>query len=313
MTWFRRSVHPEDELSAYVDGELGERARRAVEAHLASCEACSTLLKELQGTKSLLSELPKSELRRSLTLGPQFAVERRTAAAPRRMSFSFAPAVALSVLVALLLVDAADFSAGGSSSDEAFDAAASTASRQSAPEAGGDLALEATKDDEEPAAAGGAAAAAEDAGGDAGPTADAGEAGGVGGAAGAAPTEEAAEDAGTAASALAPEQPGAESTPAADSALGDAESATEEAPPQELAPSPQPPTEEPETFAIEAADDENDGAAPAGGPEDTHVLGTEDSSGGLSTLRILQIVAAIAFAASLLAVFVPRIAGRRER
>ena len=306
MTWFRRSVHPEDELSAYVDGELGERARRAVEAHVAGCETCSTLLKELQDTKSLLSELPRPELRRSLTLGPQFAVERRTATAPRRMSFSFAPAVALSVLVALLFVDAVDFSAGGSSNDEAFDAAASTASRQSAPEAGGGLELEATKAGEEPAAA------AEDAGADAGPTTDAGEAGAVGGAAGAAPTED-SEDAGTAASALAPEQPGAESTPAADSPLGDAESATAEAPPQELAPSPQTRTEEPETFAIEAAGDEDDGAAPAGGPEDTHVLGTEDSSGGLSTLRILQIVAAIAFAASLVAVFVPRIAGRRER
>ncbi len=79
MTWFRRSVHPEDDLSAYVDGELGERARRAVETHLASCEACSTLFRELQDTKSLLSELPSVQLRRSLALGPEFAVERRVA------------------------------------------------------------------------------------------------------------------------------------------------------------------------------------------------------------------------------------------
>ena len=124
MTWFRRSAHLEEELSAYADGELNERARRAVEKHLANCEACSTLLSELQDTKALLSELPKVEPRRSLALGSEHLVERRAAPAPRRASFAFAPAVALTVLVALLFVDAID-STGGSDDDSAGITAAS--------------------------------------------------------------------------------------------------------------------------------------------------------------------------------------------
>jgi anti-sigma factor RsiW len=301
MTWFRRSVHPEDELSAYVDGELGEPARRAVETHVASCEACSTLLRELQDTKLLLSELPKLEPRRSFTLGPEFARRQVASPAPRRMSFSFAPAVALSVLVALLFVDVVDFSAGGSS-DDAFNSAGSTASsRQAEPDAaGGTQALESVKADEDPAAAAGAAeSSAPEGATDVSPTEEPGSA--LGGAADAPADASAAEagegDGGTAASALAPPS----ETPA--------------------------PAEEPDTFTTESTQDDAEDAPLAaesaddsgtsqttGGPEDTtHILGTEDSSDGLSTLRMLQIVAAIAFVASLVAVFLPRIAGRRER
>ena len=124
MTWFRRSAHPEEELSAYVDGELGERARRAVERHLATCEACSSLLQELRETKSLLRELPQVGPRRSLALGPEFAVEPKVAPS-RRPAFTFAPAaVALSVFVALLFVDAVD--TNGGSQDAAFNTTAAS-------------------------------------------------------------------------------------------------------------------------------------------------------------------------------------------
>jgi hypothetical protein len=302
MTWFRRSAHPEDELSAYADGELGARARRAVETHVAGCEACSKLLRELQDTKSLLSELPKLGLRRAFALGPEFAVERREAPAPRRMSFSFAPAAALSVLVALLVVDAANFPSGGSSEDGAFNSAGSTASsRQAEPEAAGDTqALESTKADEEPetpdsttsqdvpppgepgAASGGAAGGPADAD-----------------AAGAASAEDGGGEDGTAASALAP--PSATSVPEEEPEALTAESAAED-------------DSEDALLADESVAEDEASAPAAGGPEDTtHLVGTDDSSDGPSTLRILEIVAAIAFAASLVAVFLPRFAGRRER
>jgi anti-sigma factor RsiW len=48
MAWFRHNAHPEEQLSAFVDGELGPRVRRAVEDHVAACQSCATLLAELQ-------------------------------------------------------------------------------------------------------------------------------------------------------------------------------------------------------------------------------------------------------------------------
>ncbi|HEU0073664.1 MAG TPA: zf-HC2 domain-containing protein [Dehalococcoidia bacterium] len=289
MTWFRRSVHPEEDLSAYVDGELGERARRAVETHLASCEACSTLLTELRDTKALLSELPRVEPRRSLALGREFAVERRVVPAPRRMSLSFAPAVALTILVGLLFVDAIDTTGGGSDDSGAFGSAGSTAASRTAeqPEAGTGLALEASKaaDAEDSATTPADSAAGQDSAGD-GETSRA-----TGGAASAAaaeavPTEEGDAD-GAASSALAP--------------------------PSEASPEPE---TAPEPLASDSFDDDDQVAADGanGGPEETSLLAEpDDSSGGLSTLRILEIVAALAFAASLLAVFLPRIVRRQER
>jgi anti-sigma factor RsiW len=267
MFWFRRSVHPEEELSAYVDGELGERARGAVERHLASCEACSALLRELQDAKSLLSELPKPRLRHSLALGPEFAVERRPALAPHRSPFSFAPAVALTVLVALLFVDAANFSDGGSDDSGTFTAA----SRAAEPEAGGGAVLESTKVDESPNAADSAAGAGPQDGDDARDSSA-----GAAGAAELAPAEDGS-DAGSPDAAQAPPS----------GTVG--------------------PEEAPQPLTIEAEDQD-------GIPEDTSLFSeANDSSGGLSTLRILEIAAAIAFAVSLLVVFLPRFTGRSER
>jgi len=260
MAWFRRSAHPEEDLSAYVDGELGERARRALETHLASCEACSTLLRELQDAKSLLSELPRLAPRRSFTLGPEFAAARQPA--PRkRMSLTFAPVVALTVLVALLFVDAVDFSGGGSSDSGSFSTAAS---RQAEPGAGG-LALESGKAPE------------------AAPNASAGTAGGTA-ADSAAPAQDGESGAPSAGALTAPspEEPAENAAPLTIRPAGDDESATSAEPPEA-----------------------ESGASQAQGPEGT--------SGGLSTLRILEIAATIALAASLLAVFLPRFTERRER
>lgn len=105
MSWFRRGHrHPEEELSAYLDGHLDEAARSGVEAHLDACEACRALLADLRATKAALAALPRIEPRRSFALTPEHA---RPAAVParRHVALSFAPAVALTVFVALLAVD----------------------------------------------------------------------------------------------------------------------------------------------------------------------------------------------------------------
>ena len=53
-----REVRPY--LSAYIDGELDERLQERIEAHLASCEACSRQVEGYRAIDGLVSELPAS-------------------------------------------------------------------------------------------------------------------------------------------------------------------------------------------------------------------------------------------------------------
>jgi hypothetical protein len=292
MAWFSRDAHPEEQLSAYVDGELDARVRRDVQAHLATCEACSTLVDELRQTKSMLAELPRPAVPRSFALGPEYAVPRREPA--RRASFTFAPVAALTVLLALLFVDAANFSGSSSTSSD---------------ESGG-------------ATTGGAPAAARQA---ESTQKDA---------AGAPP------DAFQAPQATRPAQPGSGPAPtqlpptprAAESATGTganqpqaASSAADASPQPNRAPqtAESAPTQAPVTAsganATPVAPAAQDRAAPSDTDEgetatlDVPEAGPEDSSGGLSTLRILEIVAAAALVASLAVVYLPRLFPARER
>ncbi len=52
------SDHPRAQLSAYLDGALGEPERVAVEGHLGSCTDCRARLGELRATASLIRSLP---------------------------------------------------------------------------------------------------------------------------------------------------------------------------------------------------------------------------------------------------------------
>jgi anti-sigma factor RsiW len=45
--------------SDYLDGALLDRDLRSLEAHVASCSACSGVLSELRHTLSILSQLPR--------------------------------------------------------------------------------------------------------------------------------------------------------------------------------------------------------------------------------------------------------------
>ncbi|HWC28779.1 MAG TPA: zf-HC2 domain-containing protein [Dehalococcoidia bacterium] len=244
MAWFRRDAHPEEQLSAYVDGELSLSALRAMEAHLAACEACSALAEELRETKSLVAALPRQETARAFTLGPQFAVPARSQPA-RRSSFTFAPVAALTVLVALLFVDAANFSGMSSSSE---DAGSTAGARQT----------------------------------------DAIDKGEEGGAAGGTQTFEAPAAAESTAnqsttdSALTP-QP----TPAPAAASGATPPSAQAG--QDRAATDDDATEEPATLTVEPDGEESD---------------------GISTLRVLQIVAALALVFSLGVVYLPRVLRR---
>jgi anti-sigma factor RsiW len=52
------SEHPRAQLSAYLDGALGQPERAAVEGHLGSCADCRARLGELRATASLIRSLP---------------------------------------------------------------------------------------------------------------------------------------------------------------------------------------------------------------------------------------------------------------
>jgi hypothetical protein len=288
MAWFSRDAHPEEQLSAYVDGELQSRARSAVEAHLATCEACSALVDELRQTKSMLAALPPPIVPRSFALGPEYARARREPA--RRSSFTFAPVAALTVLLALLFVDAANFSSSSTtSSDEAGGATsgAPAAARQ-AESTQKDSAAGAPQDSFQapqatPAAQPGTGTAATQV---PPPTRAADSATGTG--------ANQPQAASSAADAAATPQPSrapqtAESAPTQAPVAAGAASATTvpPAPQDRAAPSD---TEEGPTATLEA---------PEAGPE--------DSTGGLSTLRILEIAAAVALVGSLALVYLPRV------
>jgi Putative zinc-finger len=104
MVWFRRKEHPDEaELSAYLDGQVSPHRAGDLRSHADACERCRPLLEELRSAKSTLVALPRVMPSRSFVLAAEHARARPAVSRPRALSF--APAVALTVLVALLAVD----------------------------------------------------------------------------------------------------------------------------------------------------------------------------------------------------------------
>ena len=272
MGWFRRNEHDQEQLSAYMDGELTARQAENVERHLSTCDSCAALLEELRSTRALLAALPAHTPGRSFVLGAEHArAPVRDAAAggtpSRRFNLALAPAVALSVFVALLFVDVADFTS--SSSDESADTFTAASQRQAS---------------EEDAASGSA-------GSEGAPQAPAA-------------ANSTADDGGDPQDSQTSESPGAgESSPPVGDAGGGV--ATPEGPPAALSAelATPAPTEAPIAAAAGEADE-----TPSLQPQPFEAQPTAPDDDGVSTLRILQIVAAAAFLASGFYVFVwPRV------
>ncbi|WP_164545567.1 anti-sigma factor family protein [Paenibacillus albus] len=51
------SNHPEEQLSAYLDDELGDEDRQLVEKHLESCETCRAIMEDLFTMKQQFGEV----------------------------------------------------------------------------------------------------------------------------------------------------------------------------------------------------------------------------------------------------------------
>ena len=54
-------AHVEDMLSAYLEGELDGPPKAVVEAHLASCPECTSLLEAMRDARDALASLPELE------------------------------------------------------------------------------------------------------------------------------------------------------------------------------------------------------------------------------------------------------------
>jgi hypothetical protein len=108
------------DLSAYVDNMLSERARRRLEAHLDSCQACRQELAELRATVEALGSLPMAEVPRSFALAAAPVAEVRSRPTSKRLEFGLrlATATAAFALALVVIGDFAGLPGGGEEEEE---------------------------------------------------------------------------------------------------------------------------------------------------------------------------------------------------
>lgn len=98
-----------ERLDAYLDGELGERQRRRVAAHLAACGACGRLHDDMARQAGLIESLPRVEPSADLRRRIMAALpERPGPVRARALTLAWRPALAVgvagAVVAALLLL-----------------------------------------------------------------------------------------------------------------------------------------------------------------------------------------------------------------
>ncbi len=112
-------THVIERLSAYLDDELDGRERAAVEAHVAGCAECASILSDLRGVVASAAELPPLPPERDLWPGIRSRLAPRQAAGPaggstvvplasrRRVVLSVPQLLAAGIAVAVLSAGAA--------------------------------------------------------------------------------------------------------------------------------------------------------------------------------------------------------------
>ena len=134
-----------DQLSSYIDGELGAPASERLEAHLAGCQSCRLEVEQLRATAAALRDLPEVQAPRSFALSPERAAgrhQRAGAAAPLALGMRLAAAGVAVALAAVLVVDLgglAGDSGAGTTREAASDRSMeySSPADAAAPDAGG--------------------------------------------------------------------------------------------------------------------------------------------------------------------------------
>jgi anti-sigma factor RsiW len=61
---------PIEDLSAFLDDELSDAERAAIERHLIECSSCRETVAEMEGLRGLLGQLPQFDVPRSFTISP---------------------------------------------------------------------------------------------------------------------------------------------------------------------------------------------------------------------------------------------------
>jgi len=115
MLWLNRHARFRNDLSAYADGALSPDKAHALEQHLSGCEACRTELDELRSIASAVRDMPKAEVPRSFVLTPNM-LERRAAVPPAPSAPSLVAGMRLAsaaVAVVLTVVVIGDLSSAG--------------------------------------------------------------------------------------------------------------------------------------------------------------------------------------------------------
>ena len=116
-----------DALSAYLDGELPQERASAVEAHVAACDACTSMLEGMREVRTMLRALPEADAPRSFRLR-QADVEaspRRGVPAPPTPLMRLMPALSAAAVIVFAVAVSFDFASGTSrDANTMFEAAA---------------------------------------------------------------------------------------------------------------------------------------------------------------------------------------------
>jgi anti-sigma factor RsiW len=99
-------LHPDDELSGFVDGSLAPEEQAAVRAHVAGCASCQQQVEQLRAVRDIMRGLPLVEppfgfFERTLRQGPK---PRSTAARRFRNGLIFTIVALLAIIGVVLLV-----------------------------------------------------------------------------------------------------------------------------------------------------------------------------------------------------------------
>jgi hypothetical protein len=114
MLWLSKHTRIRNDLSVYIDGQLSQNARTAVEKHLAACEACARELEELRATISAVGALPEADAPRSFAVTPEVLERRISRPAPETPPVAIGMRLAgAAVAVALAVVVVGDLGVGG--------------------------------------------------------------------------------------------------------------------------------------------------------------------------------------------------------
>ena len=126
MHWLNKHARFRNRLSPYVDGALSSSEIATLEAHLGTCEACRAELDELRATVAATRELPQVDAPRSFALTPQMLEGRGPAAAgtsapPLALGMRLASAGVAVFLAVAVIGDLSGVGGGSDGSREAAD------------------------------------------------------------------------------------------------------------------------------------------------------------------------------------------------